>query len=390
MRIGIDARFLTHPQAGGFKTYTKSLIAALAEIDSENEYLLYLDRAPDGRTQLPGSQNFSIRVVPGSTPLVGMLWREQIRLSRQAQSDRLNLLHSPSLTAPLRLACPSVVTIHDMIWYFPERFSNGKSVSGKRKLMERYYRSVPKVAARKAAAVITVSYAAKESIVQHLGISPDQIFVTHEAASCIYRQVSNQEALEGIRQKYNLTTGFVLAIGSADPRKNIKSLVQAYASLPKSLQERYHLAVVWTHTLLADELAQQVEALNLKDRVQFLQRVPDEDLVLLYNAATLFVFPSLYEGFGLPPLEAMACGTPVVATNNSSIPEIVGDAALLTEAEDVATMTELMAKVLDDDSLQRALIEKGLNQAAQFSWRKCGYKTLDTYKKAVSQQQLCR
>jgi glycosyltransferase involved in cell wall biosynthesis len=244
MKIGIDARFLTHPQAGGFKTYTQNLIAALAEVDAENEYVLYLDRTPEPQDRLPSGPNFTTRVVPGSVPLVGMPWREQIGLSRQAALDRLDLLHSPSLTAPLRLACPLVVTIHDMIWYFPDRFSNGHATAGKRKLMQWYYRVVPKMAAQRAAAVITVSQAAKESIVQSLGLTPDRVFVTHEAAASIYKRLDNPEQTEPIKQKYSLASDFILAIGSADPRKNIDTLVQAYASLPEFLKERYQLAIV--------------------------------------------------------------------------------------------------------------------------------------------------
>jgi glycosyltransferase involved in cell wall biosynthesis len=385
MKIGIDARFLTHPQAGGFKTYTQNLIAALAEVDAENEYVLYLDRTPEPQDRLPSGPNFTTRVVPGSVPLVGMPWREQIGLSRQAALDRLDLLHSPSLTAPLRLACPLVVTIHDMIWYFPDRFSNGHATAGRRKLMQWYYRVVPKMAAQRAAAVITVSQAAKESIVQSLGLTPDRVFVTHEAAASIYKRLDNPEQTEPIKQKYSLASDFILAIGSADPRKNIDTLVQAYASLPEFLKERYQLAIVWTHSFLAVGLAAKVEALGLSGRVQFLQRVCDEDLVSLYNAASVFVFPSRYEGFGLPPLEAMACGTPVVAADNSSIPEIVGDAALLTHAEDVVTMAQLVAQVLTDEALRRNLIEKGLKRAAGFSWGKCGDETLAVYRKVAAQ-----
>lgn len=388
MKIGIDARFLTHPQPGGFKTYTMNLVAALADIDPENEYVLYLDRVPDEQAQMPNQPNFTSRVVPGSAPLVGMPWREQFRLSRQATQDKVDLFHSPSLTGPLRLACPLVVTIHDMIWYFPRKFSNGSSVSAKRKPMEWYYRFVPKMVACQAAAVITVSNAAKESIVECLGLSSNRIFVTHEAVSHIYRQIDDLEKLKAIRQKYNLASDFILAIGSADPRKNIKSLVQAYAALPESLRTRYHLVIVWTHTLLAEALAEQIAALGLKDNVQFLQKVNDADLVLLYNTAALFVFPSRYEGFGLPLLEAMACGTPVVAANNSSIPEIVGEAAILTDALDVGAITYAITEVLSNQALQTALIEKGLAQTASFSWKKCAQETLEIYKEAALQSVL--
>jgi glycosyltransferase involved in cell wall biosynthesis len=388
MRIGIDARFLTHPQTGGFKTYTKNLVAALIKIDSDNEYTLYLDRIPDRQTWPLDSPNSVTRVVPGSTPLIGMPWREQMALTRRTALDRLDLLHSPCLTAPLRLACPSVVTIHDMLWYFPFKFSNNKSISGKRKVMAWYYRVVTEKAIRQAAAVITVSHAAKESIINHLRLPSESISVTYEAASPIYRLVRDHDKLEGIKQKYDLASNYVLAIGSADPRKNIELLVRAYASLPESLQQKYHLAVVWTHPLLAEAIIAQVASLDLRDRVHFLHRVCDEDLALLYNAASLFALPSRYEGFGLPLLEAMACGTPVVAAHNTSIPEIIGEAGILANPEDVVTMANSMAKVLSSENIQRDLIEKGLRRAAAFSWQKCAYETLEIYRRVIANDKM--
>lgn len=383
MRIGIDARFLTHPQMGGFKTYSENLIAALARIDTENEYILYLDRPPDRQAKLPELPNFNNRVVPGLLPVIGMPWREQVGLARQVSKDKVDLLHSPSLTAPLRLSCPLVVTIHDMIWLFPEKFSRAKSRSIQRKLMEWYYRFVPKSAAQHASTILTVSQAAKESIVQHLGVTPEHVLVTHEAASHIYGPVDDITKIEAIRSKYHLPTEFILAIGSADPRKNLSRLVQAYALLPITLRERYKLVIVWTHHLLAADLAEQIKKLELDNQIQFVKQVSNEDLVLLYNAASLFVFPSLYEGFGLPLLEAMACGTPVIAANNSSIPEIVGDAAVLFEAEDVNTLAVVMDQVLMDQSLQRCLAQKGLERASNFSWEKCAHQTLAGYQQAL-------
>lgn len=383
MRIGIDARFLTHPQVGGFKTYSENLIAALAKVDSENEYILYLDRPSEVQTKLPYQANFTSKIVPGLWPVIGMPWREQISLASQVVKDKVDLLHSPSLTAPLRLSCPLVVTIHDMIWLFPEKFSRAKSRSLQRKLMEWYYRFVPKSAVQHASTILTVSQAAKDSIIQHLGISPEHVLVTHEAANHIFRPVDDKQQIEAIRSKYQLSSEFILAIGSADPRKNMTRLVQAYALLPTTVRDRYKLAIVWTHHLLAADLADQIKELRLDNQVQFVKQVSNEDLVLLYNAASLFVFPSLYEGFGLPLLEAMACGTPVVAANNSSIPEIVGDAALLFEAEDINMMVEIIAQVLTNQTLHRSLAQKGLERAGSFSWENCARQTLLGYQQAL-------
>lgn len=384
MRIGVDARFLTHPQPGGFKTYSENLIAALTELDAVNEYLLYVDRRPAAGLPLLDRPNVAVRVVAGTLPVVGMPWREQVGLAWQAARDRLDLLHAPSLTAPLFPGCPLVVTIHDMIWRFPEQFAQGKA-AGKRQLMQSYYRYAPAAAARRAAAVLTVSHAAKADIVAQLGLPPERVTVTHNGLKPIYRPIADRGPLVDLRRRYDLEMDFILAIGSADPRKNLVTLLHAYAALPAELRQRYQLAIVWTHQLLAAGLAEQAAALGIADRLRFLQRVSDADLALLYNAAGLFVFPSRYEGFGLPLLEAMACGVPVVAADNSSIPEIAGDAALLVPAQDAAAMSGAMAQVLNDVAVQEALIRRGVARAAHFSWARCARETHAVYEQVAAQ-----
>lgn len=383
MRIGIDARFLTHPQRGGFKTYTTHLITALSAIDAQNEYVLYTDRAA-ARNAPP---NFRTVVVPGAAPMIGLAWREQVELARAAARDSLDLLHSPCLTAPLRLACPSVVTIHDMIWRYPEAFSAGVRLPLRRRLMAAYYRHLPARAAHNAAVVITVSEAARTSIIEHLRIPAARVVVTHEGPAAHFRVLDDQAVVAAQRNKQGLPPEYVLAIGSADPRKNMTRLVQAYAALPAAVRSAHHLAIVWTHGYLVDEIAGQAAALGVGAQVHFLRAVDDNALVQLYNGAALFVFPSLYEGFGLPPLEAMACGAPVVAADNSSIPEIVGNAALLFTATDVAQLTQVMQKALTDVVLRAELRHRGLAQVRSFSWEVCARQTLAGYKLAVATQQ---
>ncbi len=383
MRIGIDARFLTHPQKGGFKTYTENLVAGLAQVDATNEYVLYLDRAPHAQTRLPMQSNFTHRIVPNGLPLIGMPWREQVSLARQVARDRVDLLHSPCLTAPLRLVCPRVVTIHDMIWMEPEKYSTSETKSLSRRLMQEYYRRVTQAVARDASMIITVSHAAKASIVTALRLAPECVRVTHEAAAEFYRKVDDVGQLDAARIKYRLPKNFVLAIGSADPRKNLTTAVHAYAQMPASVRQEFRMVIVWTHAFLADELTKQIENLGLQSQVQFLQNVPNQDLILLYNLASLFVFPSLYEGFGLPLLEAMQCGTPVIAANNSSIPEIVGESAMLVLAQDAPGMAQAMTQVLTDDDLRVRLAQKGLSQAAGFSWRECARQTIAGYEQAL-------
>jgi glycosyltransferase involved in cell wall biosynthesis len=379
MKIGIDARFLTHPQPGGFKTYTENLISALAQIDTETEYILYVDRLPAPKDRIPTQKNFQMRIVSGITPLLGLPWREQVELPRQAGKDRVDVFHSPCLTAPLNLSCPLVITVHDMIWASREFFTGNNSWSIRRRLIDWYDYLVPKNAIQKATAIITVSQASKKGIVAGLGMQPDKVFVTYEAASPAFRRIGNPEQLESIRQKYDLPSSYILALGSADPRKNIKSLIHAYGLLPERLREKHKLAIVWTHPFLAEDVSRLIKEFGLMQNVGFLLQVSNEDLVLLYNAATLFIFPSRYEGFGLPLLEAMSCGVPVVAANNSSIPEIAGDAAVLFDDHDSQAITDAMMRTLGDEDLRADLVQKGLVRAGEFSWERCALETLLVY-----------
>ncbi len=383
MRIGVDARFLTHPQKGGFKTYTENLISALACIDESNQYVLYLDREPDQNTLLPKQSNFSFKVI-NQVPVIGMPWREQVGLKRQALKDRIDLFHSPCLTGPLTLSCPIVVTIHDTIWLFPQKYSQYETFSLQWKLMEWYNLLIPKYISKRAAAIITVSHSSKESIKEHLDVKPELIYVTHEAVNSSFRPIQDNACTQLLRDKYLLQSKYILAIGSADPRKNIKNLVNAYAALPQELKEQYRLVIVWTASSLAPALSRHVTALGIDPYVQFINQVSNDDLALLYNEASLFVFPSLYEGFGLPALEAMACGTPVAAANNSSIPEIVGDAALLFNAEDISTISSAMIKMLGDEIMRQDMGQKGLKRAGSFSWEQCARQTVAVYEKTLA------
>jgi len=384
VRIGIDARFLTHPQPGGFKTYVTSLIAALAQMDTAHEYVLYLDRRPQSGTPLPDRPNFRPVVVSGSLPLIGMPVREQWSLARQAQRDRLDVFHAPCLTAPLWLNCPLVLTIHDMIWKFPRQFSGARPRSVGRALMAEYYRWVPEWAARRAAQIITVSHAARQSLGDHLGVPLERVTVTLEAADPIYQPMEAVAARDQVRTRHGLEGEFLLAIGSADPRKNITTLLQAYAQLPAELRQHYQLVIVWTHPYLTSSVADQVRQLQIEDRVHFLNGVSHTDLAALYSLAAVFAFPSRYEGFGLPLLEAMACGAPVVAAANSSIPEIVGEAAVLVPTDAIGPLAKALERFLRDPDLRAAYQRAGRARAAQFSWTRCARETVAVYAAAYA------
>ncbi|MFW6116873.1 MAG: glycosyltransferase family 4 protein [bacterium] len=386
MKVGIDARFLTHPQSGGFKTYTENLVMALDLVDGTNTYVLYVDRSPV-ETALPIRDNLTYEVVEGTLPMLGMPIREQFSLPKHAAQDDVDMMHFPCLTAPLGSQCPFVLTLHDVIW-LTERPGSLISSSGRslrRWAMWFYNTWVPRLASRRARCIVAISHATKADIVRQLRIPSERISVVHNAVKPIFRPNGDKTLPAAIRHRHDLDQNqdFILGIGSADPRKNMTGLVRAYAKLPASQRARYKLYIVWTHSLLKNELLGLIGQLGLRSRVTFLEQVPDEDLVLLYNAATVFVFPSHYEGFGLPPLEAMACGTPVVAADNSSIPEVVGDASLLVDSMNVSALSTAIERVLDDRVLQAEMSQKGLARAEQFSLGRFGRETLEVYEKVL-------
>jgi glycosyltransferase involved in cell wall biosynthesis len=320
-----------------------------------------------------------------------MPWREQVLLPMWAQRDRLDLFHSPCLSAPMHVPCPLVVTVHDMIWHPSYLAVDSTPRSPRQRMLHLYYRQVTSRAVRNASAVLTVSETSKREIVNVLGVPSDRVFVTYEAARPTFGPIADPLQTEAIRKKYDLPDDFVMAIGAADPRKNTEALVDAYRLLPRVLRKRYPLVVMWTHLSLADGLRRRAERHGLNGQVHFRElTASNREMALLYNSASLFVFPSRYEGFGLPPLEAMACGLPVIAANNSSIPEVLGDAAQYIDSEDPAAIAAGIAHILTDREARTALREKGLRRASQFSWEACARGTLGVYRKACVGRDLRR
>lgn len=386
MRIGIDARFLTHPQKGGFKTYTENLITALASVDNTNEYILYIDRSPDNST-LPNTPNFKYKIVAGNMAFFGMPFREQISLPLLTLYDNLDLLHSLCLTAPLQLNCPLVVTIHDVIWL---QHKKRKTWKLHQYFIDNYYRIISPFAAKNASAIITVSEYSKKSIIDQLEINPEKLFVTYEAAGSNYHKIIDSRLIKEKLLKHNINSEYILAIASSDPRKNIISLFQAYELLSEKLRENYHLVIICSDLILKQMLSQQSYSGSNLGRIHTLHHISNGDLLYLFNGASVFVFPSTNEGFGLPPLEAMSCGIPCIAANNSSIPEIVGGAALLVNPYDIEELAGLIANVLNDENLKNELSQKGLRRARDFSWERCAIETINVYQQVLENINITR
>jgi glycosyltransferase involved in cell wall biosynthesis len=363
MRIGIDAR-LVHYRQAGISQYTLRLLDELAQIAPDDEFVVFQSRK-DGRV-LVDQPNF--QRYPLWTPPHHRL--EQWLLPLELAAVDLDVLHSPDFIPPFRRNCKSVITIHDLNFLLYPHFLTPQSAS--------YYGQIDQ-AVRKCDHIIAVSESTKRDVVRLTGAREDKITVVYEAAHPIFRPIDDHAALAAVKERLGINRDYLLFVSTIEPRKNVPTLLLAFKRLLDSYHSPVNLVLAGEKGWLFKEVFALVEKLELQGRVQFLGRVSPDDLLGLYNAAKLLVHPAFYEGFGLPPLEAMACGTPVVVSNTSALPEIVGDAALLVDPTDVDGMAVAIWRVLCDESLQRQMREKGLRRARRFSWKKAALETLNIY-----------
>lgn len=366
MRIGIDARLLGY-QSAGISTYIRSLVRALARLDGEDDLVVLQSRR--GEQAIAEAPNITYR----------RLWTpphhrwEQAMLPLELVRAGLDLLHSPDFIPPFRARCHSVITVHDLGFrLYPEAVTDES---------RRYYGQIDR-AVKHARAIIAVSESTRRDLVEQVNAPADRVRVIHEAATEAFRPLSASAAKEQARTKLLIDGDFILFVGTVEPRKNLPTLLHALAAPGLS---SVRLVIAGGRGWLSDEVFGLIEELSLAQRVRLLGHVAPEDVVTLYNAADLLVCPSLYEGFGLPVLEAMACGTPVVCSNTSSLPEVAGDAALLVEPRDVAAWAEAIGRALGDGSLRAEMRERGLRRAAAFSWEQAARETLEVYRWAVGQ-----
>lgn len=366
MRIGIDARLVFYNRAG-IGQYISLLIEALAKFEHQDDQFYVLQSRKD-KFSIINSNGFIRKSL--WTPSHNRF--EQSALSFEISRMNLHLLHSPDFIPPFKRNCKSVITIHDLAFLLYPHFLTKESA--------RYYGQIDQ-AWRKTDHIICVSEATKQDSIKMLGVPEKKITVIHEAANPVYRQVPLVEAQQRVRKKYKLERDYILFVSTIEPRKNLPGLLQAYRKLIDQYKRDEILVMVGSKGWLWEEVYETVDRLNLDDHIAFLDRVPIEDLVYLYNAARVLVHPSFYEGFGLPPLEAMTCGTPVIVSNTSALPEVVGDAALMVNPHDIEGLTVAIWRALTEDELRQDLICKGLKRAHKFSWEEAAKKTLEVYHK---------
>ena len=369
MRVAIDARKL---HDFGIGTYIRNLLRHLGKIDRETEYVLLCHAAdlgiaaqlgPNFRTVLEASPNYSLR--------------EQIHVPWVLRRERPDVFHAPHYVLSPATPCRAVVTIHDCIHLmFPQYLPNRAAYVYARALMWN--------AARQAHRILTVSEASKRDIIHFFNVAPEKVVVAYNAIEERFAATPSDEAIARVRERYQLDHQFVLYVGNIKPHKNLVRLIEAFDQLRRRGFDDLKLLIIGDEISKLPALRRAVHSHKLHKHVRFLGYLQDETLAILYRLAAVFVFPSLYEGFGLPPLEAMASGTPVVTSNVSSMPEVAGDAAVLVDPYNVDSIVDGIAAVLRDPPLREALRARGFARAGEFSWARSVARTQALYQEVCA------
>ncbi len=382
MKIAINGWFIHQPHTGSGQYITHLLRTVLAEGGNEH-FLLCVppQTAPppwltDRVTWQP--LRFPLSQRGGLLKHLNKLWFEQIGFPQAARRGQADLLHVPYWASPLRYPRPVVVTIHDLIPLLLPEYQG--------RWPGRQYTRLVSASARRADLVLTDSEASRQDIVHHLNIPAGRVRTIHLAADAGLMPVADPDERERVRARYHLPPQYVLYLGGFDVRKNVPLILKAFARLP----------LPGARLVLAGQLPPQdtlffphpqpiIEQLGLQERVHLIGQVDEADKPALYSTATALIFPSRYEGFGLPPLEAMACGTPVIISNRSSLPEVVGAGGVCLDTDDPDELAQAMARIINDAAWREQLSQAALKQAQQFSWQRTARLTRQAWQDALRQ-----
>jgi len=371
MRVAINTLAMGH-KLYGVGNYIKHLVASLSKLDAQNEYLLFASRENAHHLQDLGG-NFRIQYGPGSRSL-RLPW-EQTILPLRLKRERIDLYHGPTFVTPLLKTSRQVVSIHDMTFHLtPERHSLHKRI---------YFRAMIPKAIRRSDAIIAVSESTKRDLLRLLEIEEEsKISLVPLGVDSRFYPRTDEAELAGVRKKYGLPPKFILFVGMIEPRKNLRTLVEAYESA--GLANDFELVVAGSLGWNYEALLRQIARSPVGHRIRMPGYVADADLPALYSLATVFVYPSLYEGFGLPVLEAMACGVPVITSDISSLPEVAADAGVLFDPSSSQALASVLQRVLGSGELRQLLSERGRQRARLFTWELTAQKTLAAYAGTVA------
>ena len=369
MKIGINGYEAVVPRFGynkdtglpnrvGSSVYCFELLTNLAKLDKENNYEIYMPQSPTN--DLPkATDKWRYTVLPSRK-----MWTITSLSLNLLKNRSLDVFFTPTHYLPIFSPKKSVVSILDVSYiYFPQLFKKKDLIQLKK---------WTKYSARKSDKILTISESSKSDIIKEYGVSGNKIEVIYPGINTSL-PVNNKLKMEDLEKKFGIKNKYILFVGTLQPRKNIERLIEAYSKIETDAS----LVIVGRRGWQFEEILNAPEKYNVKDKVLFLENVSDEDLPAIYRNAEFFILPSLYEGFGIPVLEAMNYGTPVITSNISSLPEVGGDAALYVDPNDTTDIAEKMKKLLEDDNLKRQLIEKGKKQVEKFSWEKSARQTLE-------------
>ncbi|MFP3897434.1 MAG: glycosyltransferase family 4 protein [Anaerolineales bacterium] len=367
--VGLNAHLLSSKasyRSAGVSRYIQALLTHLPRVDDRFRYLAFMDTA-DAE---PGGWHTSTSPWSTARPLARILWEQGIQ-PWAARREHLDLLHQPVYVGPLLHPCPTVVTLHDLSFYlYPELFPRSKRI---------YLQHMTRYTIHHAQAIIAVSNSTKRDALRLFSVPETKITVIPNGVEARMRPLDDPTATKALRRRYDLPSDLLLFLGTLEPRKNLIALLEAYALLRQRGNICHHLVIAGGRGWYYEKVYDATQRLGLRETVHFTGHVPDEELPIWYNAADLFIYPSLYEGFGLPPLEAMACGTPVIVSNTSSLPEVVGDAGLMVDPQDPQALAEAIHSLLSDPPRRERLGQAARRQANRFSWRTTAARTAELY-----------
>ncbi len=372
--VALNAHLLTDKagyRSAGIKNYIYQLLRNLPEASEEFSYKVFTGLH---KASLPMELEVFRTRWPTDNPAVRIMWEQTVQpfLLKKVSPD---IYHALAFAGPIAWHGRTVVTVYDLSFKrFPEAFNPLKRL---------YLSLMTGITLKKAQMAIAISRSTKEDIVRFWGIPEEKISIAYGGVSRRFRPLS-EDLVDSFRRKWGLPKDFLLYLGTLEPRKNLVRLVRAYSMAYKMDHSLPPLIIAGARGWYYQDIFDTVHQLYMDGRVIFPGFIPDEDLPLWYNAAGMFIYPSLFEGFGLPVLEAMACGTPVIASNTSSIPEVVGDAGILIRPEEEESMAQAMVSLWKNESLRSRLSEKGIRQAGKFDWLETARATVDTYRKVLT------
>ncbi|MBP2032350.1 glycosyltransferase involved in cell wall biosynthesis [Clostridium algifaecis] len=370
MKIAIDARGINWYKGTGIGTYTDRILSYMIKNHSENFYHIYWSG-----NKYDNFNKKNTKIIMASKKQHRFF--EQYYFPENLKEENIDIYHVPQngIGISENITCKKVITVHDLIPYImPETVG--------RSYLTKFIKEMPRII-NMADAIITVSEYSKKDILKFFPINKNKIFVTPLAADEKYKPLDKEICKNKIKSTYNIDKPFILYVGGFSPRKNVTSLIEAFSRIHKNLNKDYDLVIVGSSKDDLEKLKEFSSKLHIEENIRFTGFIKDDLLPVFYSGCDLFVYPSLYEGFGLPPLEAMSCGTPVITSNISSIPEVVGDGAILIDPKNIVSLMYSIESILNDDTIRNELSLKALNRSHLFSWENTCEKTIKIYNKIL-------